>query len=85
MLRHRNAVAVLGLLTGLATAAAQAQTPAPQPLAPAPTQTPAMQPPAPAPAQSAAEFYKGKTVHFIVGYGPGGGYDTYARLLGRIL
>lgn len=36
----------------------------------------------PAQAEDAAAFYKGKTVHFIVGYSPGGGYDTYARLLG---
>ena len=36
---------------------------------------------APASAEDAASFYKGKTVHFIVGYSPGGGYDTYARLL----
>jgi tripartite-type tricarboxylate transporter receptor subunit TctC len=35
----------------------------------------------PAQAQDAADFYKGKTVHFIVGYSPGGGYDTYARML----
>ena len=28
-----------------------------------------------------AAFYKGKTVHFSVGYSPGGGYDGYARLL----
>jgi tripartite-type tricarboxylate transporter receptor subunit TctC len=32
-------------------------------------------------ADSAADFYKGKTVHFLVGTSPGGGYDTYARLL----
>jgi len=36
----------------------------------------------PAQAEDAAAFYKGKTVHFIVGYGPGGGYDAYARALG---
>ena len=36
---------------------------------------------APAQAEDAMAFYKGKTVHFIVGYGPGGGYDTYARML----
>lgn len=30
-----------------------------------------------------AAFYKGKTVTIIVGSSPGGGYDTYARLLGR--
>ncbi len=23
------------------------------------------------------EFYKGKTILFIVGFAPGGGYDTY--------
>lgn len=29
------------------------------------------------------EFYKGKTVRLIVGFPAGGGFDTYARLLGR--
>lgn len=32
---------------------------------------------------SIAEFYRGKTVTIIVGYGPGGGYDLYARSLAR--
>lgn len=32
-------------------------------------------------AETPAEFYKGKTVHFLVGTSPGGGYDAYARLL----
>jgi tripartite-type tricarboxylate transporter receptor subunit TctC len=36
-------------------------------------------------AESAKAFYKGKTVRFIVGYGPGGGYDTYARMLAPYL
>jgi tripartite-type tricarboxylate transporter receptor subunit TctC len=36
-------------------------------------------------AQSAADFYKGKTVQIIVGFGVGGGYDLYARALGRYL
>ena len=36
-------------------------------------------------AQSVAEFYKGKNVTLIVGYGPGGGYDVYARLLAQHL
>jgi tripartite-type tricarboxylate transporter receptor subunit TctC len=40
---------------------------------------------APAPAQSVAEFYKGKTIQIIVGFGVGGGYDLYARALGRYL
>jgi tripartite-type tricarboxylate transporter receptor subunit TctC len=37
----------------------------------------------PAAAQDAASFYRGKTVHLIVGFSPGGGYDVYARLLAR--
>ncbi len=36
----------------------------------------------PAAAQTAeANFYKGKTVRIVVGYGPGGGYDIYARMI----
>jgi tripartite-type tricarboxylate transporter receptor subunit TctC len=34
-------------------------------------------------AASVGEFYKGKTVKLIIGYSPGGGYDTYARAIGR--
>ena len=30
-----------------------------------------------------AEFYKGKRVTLLVSYGPGGGYDVYARVLAR--
>src|SRR5438874_1114010 len=37
----------------------------------------------PAHAQSVEEFYKGKTVNLIIGYGVGGGYDLYGRLLAR--
>jgi putative tricarboxylic transport membrane protein len=32
-------------------------------------------------AEDAAAFLKGQTVHFVVGYSPGGGYDAYARML----
>ena len=32
-----------------------------------------------------ADFYRGKSVRIFVGYGPGSGYDVYARLLGRHL
>jgi tripartite-type tricarboxylate transporter receptor subunit TctC len=32
---------------------------------------------------SADEFYKGKTVRFVVGLAPGGGYDLSARTVGR--
>jgi tripartite-type tricarboxylate transporter receptor subunit TctC len=35
-----------------------------------------------APAQP-AHFYQGKTLTIVVGYGVGGGYDVYARLLAR--
>jgi tripartite-type tricarboxylate transporter receptor subunit TctC len=34
-------------------------------------------------AQSPAEFYKGKTVEFYIGYSVGGGYDLYARTIAR--
>ena len=36
-------------------------------------------------AQTPAEFYKGKNVNIVVGFGAGGGYDLYARLLGRYI
>jgi tripartite-type tricarboxylate transporter receptor subunit TctC len=36
-------------------------------------------------ADAIADFYKGRTVTLIVGYGPGGGYDLFARLLARHL
>ena len=32
-------------------------------------------------AQSAAEFFKGKTVTYVVATAPGGGYDNYGRLI----
>jgi tripartite-type tricarboxylate transporter receptor subunit TctC len=35
--------------------------------------------------QSAADFYKGKTIDIIVGYGAGGGYDLSARTLVRYM
>jgi tripartite-type tricarboxylate transporter receptor subunit TctC len=34
-------------------------------------------------AQSVEEFYRGRTVNILVGFTAGGGYDLYARLLGR--
>src|SRR5215468_1738499 len=36
-------------------------------------------------AQDAAEFYRGRTVSLVVGFNPGGGADTYARLVARHL
>lgn len=32
-------------------------------------------------AQSAADFYKGKTIKWIIPYKPGGGYDKYSRVI----
>ena len=34
-------------------------------------------------AQSPADFYKGKTVEFYIGYSVGGAYDLYARTIAR--
>lgn len=34
-------------------------------------------------AAAADDFYKGKTITFLVGFSGGGGYDSYARLLAR--
>jgi tripartite-type tricarboxylate transporter receptor subunit TctC len=39
----------------------------------------------PARAEPVADFYKGKAVQLVVGYGPGGGYDVYARVVARYL
>jgi len=33
--------------------------------------------------QPASEPFKGQTINIEIGYGPGGGYDTYARALAR--
>jgi tripartite-type tricarboxylate transporter receptor subunit TctC len=32
-----------------------------------------------------ADFYRGKTVRLIIGYGPGGGYDVYGKFFARYL
>src|SRR5512135_1024539 len=34
-------------------------------------------------AATVEDFYKGKTLHFVVGGSAGGGYDTYTRLMAR--
>ncbi len=36
-------------------------------------------------ADAVANFYRGKTVQVLVGFGPGGGYDLYARTLARYM
>jgi tripartite-type tricarboxylate transporter receptor subunit TctC len=39
--------------------------------------------PVPAGANDVEDFYRGRTISVIIGYGPGGGYDAYGRLLAR--
>ncbi len=39
----------------------------------------------PASAGSAEDFFKGKTLTYIVATAPGGGYDTYARLIAQAM
>jgi hypothetical protein len=41
--------------------------------------------PAASAADEASDFYRGKTITVVVGFGPGGGYDIYARLLAHHL
>jgi tripartite-type tricarboxylate transporter receptor subunit TctC len=36
-------------------------------------------------ADAVADFYKGKSIQLVLGYGPGGGYDVYARIIARYL
>jgi tripartite-type tricarboxylate transporter receptor subunit TctC len=39
----------------------------------------------PASADDVADFYRGKTVRIVIGYGAGGGYDVYTKFLARFL
>ncbi|HLH97250.1 MAG TPA: tripartite tricarboxylate transporter substrate-binding protein [Xanthobacteraceae bacterium] len=40
---------------------------------------------APARADAVSDFYRGKRINLVIGYGTGGGYDLYARMLARFL
>ena len=40
---------------------------------------------APAQAEPVADFYRGKSIRMLIGYGPGGGYDIYGRLVAEFL
>ena len=35
------------------------------------------------PASAQEDFYRGKTIRLIVGLAPGGGFDTYSRVIAR--
>ena len=37
------------------------------------------------PSASASSFFEGKSIRLVVGYSPGGGFDTFARLVARHL
>ena len=39
----------------------------------------------PTQAQPVADFYRGKALRMLIGYGPGGGYDIYGRLVAEFL
>jgi tripartite-type tricarboxylate transporter receptor subunit TctC len=39
----------------------------------------------PVQAEPIEEFYRGKTLRMLIGYGPGGGYDIYGRLVAEFL
>src|ERR1700751_3439872 len=41
--------------------------------------------PIPVHADPIADFYNGKTVRMLIGYGPGGGYDLYGRVVAQFL
>jgi tripartite-type tricarboxylate transporter receptor subunit TctC len=38
-----------------------------------------------APKNAVADFYRGNTIHMIIGSASGGGFDVYARLIGRFM
>lgn len=78
---------------GPTTAAAPTAAAKPAAAAPSPSAAPAAKPaasPATAAAQpfdeqAVASFYRNNTLKIVVGFSPGGGYDLYARLIGKYL
>ncbi len=77
------ALAALVALAGCSRSAAPAAGGASVPPAGQPT-TQGGSPPA-GDDREVASFYRGKTVHLVVGYDAGGGYDTYSRVIGKYL
>lgn len=58
-------------------------TQAPATTAPVAAEASAAPTPTEDPDKAVADFYSGKTIRVIVGFGPGGGFDTTARILAR--
>jgi tripartite-type tricarboxylate transporter receptor subunit TctC len=79
-IRRLQPILALAMLLSLACQSRPAAPPAPPPGGPS-----AAQPAAPAAydEQAVANFYRGKTVRFVVGFAPGGGFDTYTRAIAR--
>ena len=81
----RSGAATLGVwlaLLLLVAACARGQPAAGGSAPPKPGAEPAAGQPAADP-RAVADFYRGKTVRVIVGFGAGGGFDTYSRLIAR--
>jgi tripartite-type tricarboxylate transporter receptor subunit TctC len=79
-----SAVVLLGLLTACAPAAPASPSAAPAQSAQQPTAASGQSAgQAGFDEQAVASFYKGKTVRMVVGFAPGGGFDSYARLLAK--
>jgi tripartite-type tricarboxylate transporter receptor subunit TctC len=80
---RRPAVAIATLLAFAGTMAGAASS---QTMAQSSAQSSAQAPAQPtAQAQAEAQFFKDKTIRLLVGYGPGGGYDAYARMIAPYL
>ncbi|MBI4491902.1 MAG: hypothetical protein HY690_03815 [Chloroflexi bacterium] len=56
----------------------------PAPAKPAATAAPAAKPGA-FDEKAVADFYKGKTIRIIIGFAPGGGFDTISRVIAKVL
>ena len=79
------------------TSAPGEPTPTPAPATPTPTTAPGQPTPTPAPATptpvpptatpesdfDAEEYFSGRTIEIVVGFAPGGGYDTFSRLVAK--
>jgi tripartite-type tricarboxylate transporter receptor subunit TctC len=76
-LGRRIPVLFAALALTVAACGGDTAAPAPAPAAPAP----APEAPAPDPNAPPENVLRGKTIEFVVPFNPGGGYDTYARLL----